>query len=62
MKIIQIVIGPDNSTYQGVMLGLGDDGDVYVAEGDGWGPYFECKRSPTRFVGEDSESQKGGTE
>ena len=29
-KIIQILIGPNDSTYQGCMFGLGDDGIVYV--------------------------------
>lgn len=29
MKIIQILVAPENSTYQGSILGLGDDGVVY---------------------------------
>jgi hypothetical protein len=32
MKIIQILIAPENSTYQGCILGLGDDGVVYVCQ------------------------------
>ncbi len=28
-KIIQILIGPNNGVYQGVLLGLADDGVVY---------------------------------
>jgi hypothetical protein len=40
MKIIQILVTPDNSTYQGKMLGLGDDGVTYYAENRGWKTYF----------------------
>ncbi len=29
MKIIQLMKMPDNSTYQGALWGLGDDGKVY---------------------------------
>lgn len=29
MKIIQFQIGPDNSKYQGIIMGLGDDGKMY---------------------------------
>jgi hypothetical protein len=29
MKIIQILVAPENSVYQGCILGLGDDGVVY---------------------------------
>ena len=29
IKIVQIVISPENSTYQGCILGLGSDGVVY---------------------------------
>ena len=36
MKIIQILIGPDNSSWQGNLFGLGDDGRVYVAKPEGW--------------------------
>ena len=49
MKIIQILIGPDNSRYQGALLGLGDDGSIYETSngerGNIWKPYFEiCQR------------------
>ena len=36
MKIIQIVITQNDSTWQGNLIGLGDDGKVYVAEPKGW--------------------------
>ncbi len=36
MKIIQILIAPDNSTWQNTLLGLGDDGVVYAAENNEW--------------------------
>lgn len=35
-KIVQIVIGPDNSTYQGHLFGLGSDGAVYAQMPEGW--------------------------
>jgi hypothetical protein len=45
LKIIQIMIAPNDATWQGVLLGLGDDGNVYAAGGCGWEPYFEGKLS-----------------
>ena len=44
-KFIQIMIAPNDATWQGVLLGLGDDGNVYAAGGCGWEPYFEGKLS-----------------
>ena len=41
MKIVQLLIAPENSAYQGVMLGLGSDGVVYYADNDNkWHKYF----------------------
>jgi len=34
MKIIQILISPDNHRWRGNLVGLGDDGKVYVATTD----------------------------
>jgi hypothetical protein len=31
-KIIQILIAPNDSTWQGILLGLGDDGITYQVE------------------------------
>ena len=45
VKIVQILIAPDNSTWQGKMLGLGNDGIVYSAENDGWAEFM-----PSRFI------------
>lgn len=36
MKIIQILVAPENSKYQGVILGLGTDGFVYYYENNKW--------------------------
>ena len=36
MKIIQIFIGPDTSSWQGHLVGLGDDGNVYVESQGKW--------------------------
>ena len=36
MKIIQILIGPNTIEWQGKLMGLGDDGCVYIAEDEGW--------------------------
>lgn len=41
LKIVQIIISPDNSAYQGALLGLGSDGVIYRAENDNkWHIYF----------------------
>jgi len=38
-KIIQILIAPNDSTWQGILLGLGDDGITYrVGTGTRWEP------------------------
>ena len=38
-KIIQILIAPNDSTWQGILLGLGDDGITYqVGTGAKWEP------------------------
>ena len=36
MKIIQILFSPQNSTWQGIFLGLGDDGIVYWNNSGKW--------------------------
>ncbi len=36
MTIIQVLIAPDNSTWQGILIGLGDNGIVYRAENKVW--------------------------
>ena len=41
VKIIQILVAPEDCKYQGSFLGLGDDGVVYVANSSGkWEIYF----------------------
>jgi len=38
-KIIQILIAPNDATWQGILLGLGDDGVTYqVGTGTKWEP------------------------
>ena len=40
IKIIQILVAPEDCKYQGSFLGLGDDGVVYVANSSsGWEVY-----------------------
>ena len=52
VKIVQLVIGPDNNAYQGSLLGLGSDGAVYRAGNDSmWHQYF-----PSRFSGDNIEA------
>jgi len=55
MKIIQILVAPENSTYQGCILGLGDDGVVYVCgKGEAvWSVYI-----PTISVEYTDENEK----
>lgn len=36
MKIIQILMALNNITWQGKLLGLGDDGNVYYREDCKW--------------------------
>jgi len=35
-KIIQLLLTENNGTWQGRLLGLGNDGVTYVAEKEGW--------------------------
>lgn len=46
VKIVQILVAPEDSTYQGCILGLGDDGIVYVCpKGDAcWTAYIPAQR------------------
>lgn len=50
-KIIQVVVPPDNQKYQGVLLGLGDDGVVYYQNPDN-GRWSECVEPLTGKEGE----------
>lgn len=41
LKIVQIIICPNDYTYQNALLGLGSDGAIYKAESDNrWHKYF----------------------
>ena len=41
LKIVQVIICPDNAAYQSALLGLGSDGVIYKAENDNkWHKYF----------------------
>ena len=37
-KIVQLLMTPNDSTWQGRLLGLGSDGNTYEATNDGWKP------------------------
>jgi hypothetical protein len=39
-RIIQLLMSPNDSVWQGVLLGLGDDGTTYHCQGDTWQPYI----------------------
>ena len=41
IKIIQILVSPEDCKYQGSFLGLGDNGVVYVASDGEWEVYQE---------------------
>ena len=44
MKIIQILLTPEDARWQGRLLGLGDDGILYESAGNsGWYPMIPCK-------------------
>jgi hypothetical protein len=40
IKIVQIMMTPNDSTWQGRMLGLGSDGVTYHCYGDKWEPFI----------------------
>ena len=40
LKIIQLLMSPNDSVWQGVLLGLGDDGATYHCQGDTWQPHI----------------------
>jgi len=46
VKIIQMLAGEENAKYQGVLLGLGDDGVIYAADGNGWNVYVPLVFNP----------------
>ena len=49
VKIIQIMCATEDCKYQGAFLGLGDDGVVYVANGDGkWEVYQSLEFKETK--------------
>ena len=43
VKIVQMLTAPNDSAYQGALLGLGSDGVIYRAANDSkWHVYFPC--------------------
>ena len=43
IKIVQMIVTPNNSEYQGILLGLGSDGVVYRTDSDNkWHIYLPC--------------------
>lgn len=40
MKIIQLLMTPNDSAWQGVLLGLGDNGVTYHCQTGTWKPYI----------------------
>ena len=43
MKIIQFQAMPTDEFYQGMVLGLGDDGVIYQATTEGWVVYISAE-------------------
>lgn len=43
VKIIQFQAMPDDEYYQGITIGLGDDGVMYVNNGQEWDVYHALK-------------------
>ena len=39
-KIVQLLIAPNDATWQGVLLGLGSDGVTYHCKTGHWEPYI----------------------
>ena len=46
VKIIQFMAMSNNMTYQGCILGLGDDGVIYIAGSQGWETYIDNTFKP----------------
>jgi len=42
VEIVQILVGPNDSKWQGTLVGLGDDGCVYVYQ-DKWVLFIDCE-------------------
>ena len=50
VKIIQIIATPNDAHYQGAIIGLGDDGVIYLAVNGGWEVHV-----PLAFIKEDGQ-------
>ena len=52
LKIVQVIIGPDNSAYENALFGLGSNGVIYRAGNDNkWHEYFPCRFFDTHTIG-----------
>lgn len=60
-KIIQLLLTPNDSNWQGMLLGLADNGDTYrLDHADGWVIWFDGisqQNAEARHAGEDAESK-----
>lgn len=48
VKVIQFVIGPNDSRYQGRIIGLGSDGALYYEDSNGWSLYLPAEILPSQ--------------
>ena len=49
VKIVQLIVAPNDCHYQGALLGLGSDGVIYRADNDNmWHVYFPCEFANAR--------------
>jgi hypothetical protein len=58
-------MSPNDSVWQGVLLGLGDDGTTYHCQGDTWQPYItplnpQDKAAELTFVTEQRDGLRSG--
>ena len=42
-RIVQMLITPNDNTYQGALFGLGSDGVIYIALYGKWNVYQPCE-------------------
>jgi len=58
VKIIQFQAMPNDEYYQGITIGLGDDGVMYVNNGQEWDVYHDLKFSAKAKFGSEERFSK----
>jgi len=56
VKIMQLVITPNDSNWQGILVGLGDNGITYEAKNDGHGWFWDPIIPNVKFDNQNTSS------